>query len=78
MFGMDKKKDKGPKPTIFEMEEALKKDPHKKQELLKNMKLRHDHVKQFMREGSKKEEFKQMVHILHGYAALMKVVERIK
>lgn len=79
MFGMEKhkKKEKKAEPTVFDIENALKINPHKKKELLENMQNRLDYIKGFLREGSDHEEYEKMGFILNGYAAIKKVIERI-
>ncbi len=81
MFGMEKNKDnkiKPVEPTVFEMETALKKNPHKKKELVSGLQQRLNVVKKFLREGSNQKDFEQMGFVLHGYSACIKVINRIK
>lgn len=79
MFGMEKNKDaeKQAEITVFEMETAIKKNPHKKTELQENMQNRLDYIKGFLREGTDQKEYEQMGFIMDGYAATMKVINRI-
>lgn len=81
MFGMEGQKDKKPtpvEPTVFEMEHALKKNPHKKKELVSGLQQRLNTVKKFLREGSNHKDFEQMGFVLHGYTACIRVINRIK
>ncbi|MCH9633758.1 MAG: hypothetical protein S4CHLAM7_04910 [Chlamydiae bacterium] len=77
MFGMEKGKEESASKTIFEMETDLKKHPHKKKELLTEMHSQLEHLKGQLRKGSKHEEFENMGFVLHGYSALIKVIDRI-
>jgi hypothetical protein len=74
MFGMEKKK------ALFEfdLEIELKKDPKKKQALLQAVETKVQHLKTTLREGTKSEHFDQLGILLHGYAALQKVLNRIQ
>ena len=74
MFGMEKKK------ALFEfdLEMALKKDPLKKQTLLKEIEGKVQELKRLLRDGTATEEFDQYGILLHGYSALQKVLNRLK
>lgn len=73
MFGMEKKK------ALFEfdLEANMKKDSQKKQALLKEVEEKVQELKTHLREGSGSEEFDQYGILLHGYAALQKVLNKI-
>ena len=73
MFGMEKKK------ALFEfdLEMALKKDPQKKQELLKEVEEKVQELKNLLRDGTETDEFDQYGILLHGYSALQKVLNRL-
>lgn len=73
MFGMEKKK------ALFEfdLEGELKKDPKKKQELLKNIEEKTQKLKAALRDGSSSEHFDQYGVLLHAYGALQKVINRV-
>ncbi|MBX9922537.1 MAG: DUF5398 domain-containing protein [Rhabdochlamydiaceae bacterium] len=73
MFGMEKKK------TLFEfdLESELKKDPKKKQALLKNIEGKTQQLKTALREGSSSEHFDHYGVLLHAYGALQRVINRV-
>lgn len=75
MFGLEKKK-----KEIFEfdLEQALKKDPEKKQKLLKEIEGSIAELKALLRTGSDTKDFDNYGVLLHGYSALQKVVTRIQ
>jgi len=74
MFGMEKKK------ALFEfdLEASMKKDPKKKQELLKEIEEKVQDLKTLLRGGTGTDDFDQYGVLLHGYAALQKVLNRIQ
>ncbi len=73
MFWMEKKK------ALFEfdLEIELKKDPKKKQELLKNIENKTQKLKTALREGASTEHFDHYGVLLHAYGALQKVLSRV-
>jgi hypothetical protein len=73
MFGMENKK------ALFEfdLEMALKKDPQKKQALLKEVETKVQELKNTLRDGTETAEFDQYGVLLHGYSALQKVLNRL-
>lgn len=77
MFGMEKNKDDGPLPTVFEMEEAIKKNPHKRKELSQTVHKRMDDIKSCMKEYKDKKDQDQFAILLQGYQAIINVISRI-
>lgn len=74
MFGLEKK----PKERFqFDLEKDLKSDPNKLGELIKTVENRIQEVKQLLRQGSGSESFDQLGILLHGYAALQRVLNRM-
>lgn len=73
MFGMEKKK------ALFEfdLEIELKKDSKKKQALLQEVEKKIQELKTSLRGGTSTENFDQFGILLHGYAALQKILNRI-
>lgn len=73
MFGMEKKK------ALFEfdLEIELKKDVAKKKALLAEVEKKIQDLKTQLREGTHAENFDQFGILLHGYAALQKVLNRL-
>lgn len=74
MFGLEKKPQG---PFEFDLEQDLKKDPAKTKELLKQIEQRMQEIKGQLREGSAQEDFDQYGILLHGYAALQKVLTKV-
>lgn len=74
MFGMEKK---GKGPFEFDLEEELKKDPSKTRALLKEIEGNVSDIKTILRSGARSEDFDNYGILLHGYAALQRVLGRI-
>ena len=74
MYGLEKK---GKALFEFDLEKDLKAHPTKIKELLKTTDDRIQKLKTTLREGSHSEDFDKMGILLHGYAALQKVLTRI-
>ncbi len=75
MFGMEKQKKKGQPPFLFDLEVELK-DPEKQKEYAKRIEERVGRIKEFLRKGSKKEEYDYLGILLNGYHALAVVLGR--
>lgn len=76
MFGMEKKKEG--KPLFeFDLEKDLKEDPTKATALLKSIEARIIDLKNALRTGAESKDFDDLGVLLHGYAALQKVVNKI-
>ncbi|MES2345632.1 MAG: DUF5398 family protein [Chlamydiota bacterium] len=74
MFGLEKK----PKARFeFDLEKDLKNDPHKLAELIKTVEGKVNDVKQVLRQGGTSSSFDQFGILLHGYAALQRVLNRM-
>ena len=74
MFGMEKKQ----KALFqFDLEIELKKDPKKKQALLDEVEKKIQTIKTEIRQGAAAENFDQLGILLHGYAALQKVLKKL-
>jgi hypothetical protein len=74
MFGLEKKP-KG--PFEFDLELDLKKNPKMGKELLKIVEQRISELKNLLRQGAETEDFDDYGVLLHGYAALQRVLKRI-
>lgn len=74
MFGLEKKP-KG--PFEFDLELDLKKNPKMGKELLKIVEQRINELKNLLRQGAETEDFDDYGVLLHGYAALQRVLKRI-
>ncbi len=74
MFGLEKK----PKQLFeFDIEKELKQDPQKKQSLLKEIEERIQEIKSCLRTGTDTSDFDSYGVLLHGYSALLKVLNKI-
>ncbi len=79
MFGLEeRKKSKGKraKEETFELEEELR-DPVKYKEIKERVDGCVQELKQTLRSGEKKEEFEDFAILLHGYAALQRLITRL-
>lgn len=74
MFGLEKK---GRALFEFDLEKDLKSNPAKVKDLLKTIEGRIQEVKNTLRQGAGSEDFDKLGILLHGYAALQKVLTRI-
>jgi len=75
MFGMEKQKQKGQPSFLFDLEMELK-DSDKQKEYAKRIEERVSKIKEFLRKGSKKEEYDYLGVLLNGYHALAVVLGR--
>jgi hypothetical protein len=75
MFGLKDKSDKRPDEFLFDLEVELN-DPNKQVELLKLVEQRLQSLKTHIRAGENKEDFNKFGRLLHGYAALIKVITK--
>lgn len=74
MFGMEQKPNQ---PFAFDLEEDLKKDPAKAKEMMKEVETRIGDLKNLLRQGAETEDFDEYGVLLHGYAALQRVLKRV-
>jgi hypothetical protein len=74
MFGLEKK----PKARFeFDLEKDLKSDPQKLTALIKTVDGKVNDIKQILRQGGSSASFDQFGILLHGYAALQRVLNRM-
>ena len=74
MYGLEKKANA---PFEFDLEKDLKSEPTKVKDLLKVVDGRVQEIKGVLRQGTASEEFDSLGILLHGYAALQRVLNRI-
>ncbi|MCX6988122.1 MAG: DUF5398 family protein [Chlamydiae bacterium] len=74
MFGLEKKENG---LFEFDLEKDLKTEPLKKQKLVKHIEEKIQEIKTLIRQGSSAKEFDQFGVLLHAYAALLKVINKI-
>lgn len=75
MFGLGKEKGKGGEEAVFDLEKDLG-HANKRKEVQQRTQARMLQIKGLLRAGLSKEEFNNFGYLLHGYAALLKVVAR--
>jgi hypothetical protein len=74
MYGLEKKP--GEK-FAFDLEKKIKDKPTHAKELIAHAESKMAHIKKQLREGSNEKEFDQLGILLHGYAALQKVLKKV-
>ncbi|MBS3904022.1 MAG: DUF5398 family protein [Simkania sp.] len=75
MFGLEKNKTS---PLFeFDLEKELKQDAGKTQKLLQRIESKIQELKNVLRQGANSKEFDDSGILLHGYAALQRVLNRI-
>lgn len=74
MYGLEKK---GNPLFEFDLEKDLKNNPSKAKELLKTVEGRIQEIKNTLRQGTGSEDFDKLGVMLHGFAALQRVLTRI-
>ncbi len=75
MFGLGKEKNKNPSMEQFDLEKDLSTAAQRK-EVQQRTQARMLQIKSLLRAGLSKDEFNDFGYLLHGYAALLKVVAR--
>ena len=75
MFGLEKKP--GEK-FAFDLEKEMKDKPHRGKEILETVEKRILEIKKLLREGTNEKDFDKLGILLHGYAALQKVLRKVK
>ena len=74
MYGLEKK---GSKRFAFDLEKDLLKKADLKKRILKKTEDRIHEIKAMLREGTEEKEFARWDVLLHGYAALQKVIQKV-
>jgi hypothetical protein len=75
MFGLEKKPTNA--PFEFDIEKDMKGDPDKKKKTLKIIEEKVVEIKGLLRQGAGSADFDNLGVLLHGYAALQRVLNRI-
>jgi hypothetical protein len=75
MFGLEKKP--GEK-FAFDLEKEIKEKPSRGKEILDKVEKRIQEMKKHLREGANEKDFDHFGILLHGYAALQKVLRKVK
>lgn len=74
MYGMEKKP--GEK-FAFDLEKEIKENPTRGREILDKVEKRMHEIKKSLREGQNEKDFDRLGILLHGYAALQKVIRKV-
>lgn len=75
MFGLEKKP--GEK-FAFDLEKEIKDRPSRGKEIQETVEKRIGEIKKNLREGANEKDFDKLGILLHGYAALQKVLRKVK
>jgi len=75
MFGLEKKP--GEK-FVFDLEKEIKDKPNRGKAILENAEKHIQEIKKSLREGADEKDFDKLGILLHGYAALQKVLRKVK
>jgi hypothetical protein len=75
MFGLEKKP--GEK-FAFDLEKEIKEKPSRGKEILEQVEKRIHDIKKTLREGANEKDFDKLGILLHGYAALQKIIRKVK
>lgn len=75
MFGLG---NKTPEKFAFDLEKEIKEKPGRGKEILDKVEKRIQEIKKHLREGANEKEFDELGILLHGYAALQKVLRKVK
>jgi hypothetical protein len=75
MFDLEKRqRDK----FAFDLEKEVKTNPNRAKEIQDHVEKRVQEIKKTLREGANEKDFDKLGILLHGYAALQKVLRKVK
>ncbi|HSX38085.1 MAG TPA: EscE/YscE/SsaE family type III secretion system needle protein co-chaperone [Chlamydiales bacterium] len=74
MYGMEEKEKR--EKFVFDLEKRIKNEPEHLKEILSKAEKRMAEIKKQLREGANAKEFDRLGVLLHGYAALQKVLKK--
>jgi len=74
MYGLEEKEKR--EKFAFDLEKRIKNEPQHLKELLEKAEKRIAEIKKLLREGSNEKDFDRLGILLHGYAALQKVLKK--
>jgi spermidine/putrescine-binding protein len=75
MFGLEKQPNE---KFAFDLEKEIKDKPNHGKEILDKVEKRIHEIKKLLREGANEKDFDKLGILLHGYAALQKVLRKVK
>lgn len=76
MYGLEQQP-KGEK-FAFDLEKEIREHPHRSKEILSMVEARIGEIKKHLREGANEKDFDKLGILLHGYAALQKILKKVK
>jgi hypothetical protein len=74
MYGLEEKEKR--EKFAFDLERRIKDEPQHLKELLAKAEKRMAEIKKLLREGANEKDFDRLGILLHGYAALQKVLKK--
>ena len=74
MYGLEKQPEKR---FAFDLEKEIKEKPHRGKAILEKTEERIAEIKKVLREGAHEKDFDRLGVLLHGYAALQKVLRKV-
>ena len=74
MYGLEEKEKR--EKFVFELEKRIKTEPQHVKDLLAKAEKRMAEIKKLLREGANEKDFDRLGILLHGYAALQKVLKK--
>lgn len=74
MYGLEEKEKR--EKFVFELEKRIKNEPQHLKDLLAKAEKRIAEIKKLLREGANEKDFDRLGVLLHGYAALQKVLKK--
>lgn len=75
MYGLEKEDGK---KFAFDLEKEIKEKPSRGKKILEKAEGRVQEIKKHLREGANEKDFDKLGILLHGYAALQKVIRKVK
>lgn len=75
MYGLEKERGK---KFAFDLEKEIKEKPSRGKKILETAETRVQEIKKHLREGANEKDFDDLGILLHGYAALQKVIRKVK
>lgn len=74
MYGLEKKPGER---FVFDLEKEIRETPTRGKQILEKTEKRINEIKKLLREGANEKDFDQLGILLHGYAALQKVLRKV-
>jgi hypothetical protein len=74
MYGLEKKPESR---FVFDLEKEIQKKPQHGKEILEKAEKSMAEIKKALREGADEKDFDRLGVLLHGYAALQKILKKI-